>query len=720
MKRPGLVIAGFGIIWLCLGGLSCSNHGQLREALTDQNPRAGQPSVRSAPLAEPAGLSAVSLPSPSELATPLALRDTSYVEADLVKSGVQFEPDLAQRVSADNAPDATFEPIYDPLSNDLGSLAYAGYRFVAPGYDRSGQVRLVGQDLTASSGLYVGLSNWNLDRWDWFKPQGSAPLRVNVPSLSPYFRPGGELFAIVLTADGIEHSLTSISLGGVPPTAVLEAGPLDGQPPLSVTFDASGSAVGEGTFTDFSWDIDGDGIFETSTGTVPQLIHEYEQQGTYTPALRVSNSGGESAVASQTVHVASYWLHYLDSSASTTYVEQFNSLALDAQGNIYAAGLGNGGSDAYTYQLFKLDRFGELLWAREFTSGQSGLVDQIALDSQGNLLLTGSMAVTGKGSEAVVQKWDPDGGLIWSRSFGSSNTDSLQQMVVDGLDIFVAGYTKPSEYDLIIARLDSSGNLLWTRSCDGQDLDFSRGLTVRRSFLGDLQGASIISALDTPGSTAWRNDWDEDGAYLGGATLDSSLDLSPDYIRHVPGVLGSSYRIGGSLSISGDQNIFLLEIPTSGASTKGTRLGSPTFNGGVSLQEWLRLPDGSNLICGNDTVDAGSAGYLARFDSDLDFMSYEQLLGPPDEVGFVMDIALQGSGLVFAGYSTGSTVSWSTHQLSGQADISASWQDQDGVSSVLDWEAVDLDGEVTDLLPQVFVDSEDGESQSLVGYRALP
>ncbi len=721
MMKPGLSIAALGAVLLCLGNQSCSDRVRLPDTAKDQNPVAGEPSARSMPLVQPPGLSVIGLPSPSELATPLPRRDASYVEADLTKAGVEFEPDLAQRISVVNAPSATFEPLYDTLSNDLGSVAYAGFRFLAPGYDRSGQLRLAGQELAGSSGLYVGLSNWAQDRWDWFRPEDSVFLRVNVPTLSPYFRPGGELFAIVLTADASEHRLSSIRLGGVPPTAVLDVSPENGQPPLSVTLDASGSSVGEGAFTDFSWDTDGDGIFETSTGTVPQLIYEYTAQGSYTPAVRVSNSGGESAVASQAVHVASYWEHYLDSSATMIYVEQLNSLALDAEGNIFAAGLGNDESDYYTFQLFKFDRFGELLWAREFSNGLSGQVEQIALDSQGNLLLAGFMVVTGRGSEAVVQKWDPDGELLWCRSFGSAETESLEQMVVVGQDIFVAGYTNPAEYDLIVARLDSAGNLLWTRRCDGQAFDFSRGLTVRRTFLGELQGVSTVSVFDdSNSSTAWRNDWDEDGSYLGGALLDSSFDLSPSYIEHVPGILGSSYRIGGTLSIAGNSNIFLLEIPTSGASTRGTRLGSPSFNGGVSLREWLRLPDGSNLICGNDTVAAGSAGYLARFNADLDFMAYEQLLGPPDEVGFVLDMALQDDGIIFAGYSSSSAVSWSTHQLSGQADISASWQDLDGSVAVLNWQADDLAGTVNDLAAQLFIDSEQGDSQSLIGYRALP
>ena len=75
--------------------------------------------------------------------------------------------------------------------------------------------------------------------------------------------------------------------GNIPPMAVFTADPMTGQAPLLVNFDASQSNDQDGNILFHSWNF-GDGTI--SEGQV--MSHVYEEPGTYTAKLTVSDDGG--------------------------------------------------------------------------------------------------------------------------------------------------------------------------------------------------------------------------------------------------------------------------------------------------------------------------------------------------------------------------------------------------------------------------------------------
>lgn len=113
-----------------------------------------------------------------------------------------------------------------------------------------------------------------------------------------------EAQVIVRDADGnLARSSTVITAN--PPTppqqgpqAVLNASTDQGNAPLTVTFDASGSQDSDGQITSYDWDF-GDG--ESTSGA--QVTHTFTQDGTYVVVLTVTNDEGEMATARQTITV---------------------------------------------------------------------------------------------------------------------------------------------------------------------------------------------------------------------------------------------------------------------------------------------------------------------------------------------------------------------------------------------------------------------------------
>src|SRR6185295_9184900 len=100
--------------------------------------------------------------------------------------------------------------------------------------------------------------------------------------------PGGDIFYTSLS--GAIRRITY----GVDLTAKATADAINGEPPLTVQFDGSGSLDPAGGLLSFAWDLDGDGAFDDATGVRPQ--HSYAR-GVYPVRLQVTDRNGKTAVS---------------------------------------------------------------------------------------------------------------------------------------------------------------------------------------------------------------------------------------------------------------------------------------------------------------------------------------------------------------------------------------------------------------------------------------
>jgi outer membrane protein assembly factor BamB len=89
-----------------------------------------------------------------------------------------------------------------------------------------------------------------------------------------------------------------------PPVAQLAADPEEGDMPLSVNFDASGSYDPDGSIETYDYDWEGDGSYELLDGGATPT-HLYESAGEYNPTVRVKDDDSAESTASVAVAV---WL----------------------------------------------------------------------------------------------------------------------------------------------------------------------------------------------------------------------------------------------------------------------------------------------------------------------------------------------------------------------------------------------------------------------------
>jgi glucose/arabinose dehydrogenase/PKD repeat protein len=145
--------------------------------------------------------------------------------------------------------------------------------------------------------------------------------------------PGGDLFYVDFdggTIRRIQYNPNQL------PTAVAEATPTTGPPPLTVAFDGTGSTDPDpGDTLRYAWDLDGDGAYDDSTASQP--TYTYTSQGSYNASLRVTDSRGASDTDSVTITVGNTapTATILTPTAGTTWrvgdVIGFSGSATDAQ-----------------------------------------------------------------------------------------------------------------------------------------------------------------------------------------------------------------------------------------------------------------------------------------------------------------------------------------------------------------------------------------------------
>lgn len=132
-----------------------------------------------------------------------------------------------------------------------------------------------------------------LCRWGDYAGASPDPVNSNVVWGSEQYSGGSEWLT--------RNFAVEIVPGG--PTAAIAASPNPATAGKTVTFDASGSTDVGATINRYVWDLDGNGSFETSSGSSPTVTHKYSSAGTYAPRVRVTDVYGDQSQAKTSLTV---------------------------------------------------------------------------------------------------------------------------------------------------------------------------------------------------------------------------------------------------------------------------------------------------------------------------------------------------------------------------------------------------------------------------------
>lgn len=376
----------------------------------------------------------------------------------------------------------------------------------------------------------------------------------------------GETYAYRIKAEyladfSLNWSADETGFRNAAPVADVAVDPASGNPPLSVDLDASGSYdPGGGNITGYEWDFDGDGTFDSPRTSDPTITYVYARQGEFQPVVRVTDDENEQSTGAGALTVGG-WVHTWGGSGG----DRFHGMAVDSNGNIYAAGMtesfGAGQSDVL---LVKYDAGGAYIWARTWGLAGQDVVQALAIDAADNVWLTG--ATDGAGSatnDVLLLKFDPLGQLQLQRIWDGSGDDQAYAILRAGEYMKVCGDTTSntgSGSDLLYLRFDAAGEVDVQCAWGDTGQEFARGATIdnfNHVFIAGTTDSTgqglqdvLIAALNSNNTLWWAKTW-------GGPQTDEGLSISTN---------NTDLLIGGSTNSSGagGEDALLLWLTTGG------------------------------------------------------------------------------------------------------------------------------------------------------------
>jgi len=277
----------------------------------------------------------------------------------------------------------------------------------------------------------------------------------------------------------------------------------------------------------------------------------------------------------------------------------------------YTRSFGAGLADAL---LLKTDASGNFQWSKTYGGSGGDYARDIFMPASGGFILAGHTTSYGAGSEdGCLIRTDDNGNIIWSKTYGGTNEDvfySIRPTPDNGY--IIGGYTNSfgaGDYDGLLVKTDSSGNILWSKTYGGTLSDAFNVIEIASDGGYILAGKTASSGAgsqdayiiktDSSGNVLWSKTF-------GGTLADDALSIvqipSGQYV--FSGVT-SSFGVGG-------YDILLTKIDASGFALWGKVIGGTSTDHGSSIQY---TSDGGFLVAGVTSSFGNQDLYLLKTDA---------------------------------------------------------------------------------------------------------
>jgi len=421
------------------------------------------------------------------------------------------------------------------------------------------------------------------------------------------------------------------------------------------TVDSNGNIYLSGSFTG-TVDFDGTGTFTaTSEGNEDIFLIKYNASGAVQWVKTYGGSENDKGASVIT-----------DSAGNVYFTGDFKSEHVNFGGT--ATDISTKGEEDIF--LIKLDTDGNFLWFHNYGNTAKDAGISLDFDTQGDLLVTGFFALTGRFNpdntsdtitsagqiDVFVLKLDTAGNYKWVKGFGGPNLDKGLFLKTDYNDnIIVTGYfydtidcdpgtattqveahTSNGQRDFYIVKLDSTGNHIWSGNIGGT-LD-DRALSIAIDDTNNLYFCGFFAetvdfdmGVGTHNLTANGNDdafffkMDENGVLkwvkqIGGIDYDIATEIIIDNNGDL--LLTGSFAntvdfdtstTTHSFTSNGLKDIFILKTDIDGNYSWNIALGNALNDEAFSI----------NVDTSNNIITAGSFSTNVNFDfgSGTDFHS---------------------------------------------------------------------------------------------------
>jgi hypothetical protein len=363
------------------------------------------------------------------------------------------------------------------------------------------------------------------------------------------------------------------------------------------------------------------------------------------------------------------------------YYDVAGAMAIAGDGGLVCAGStrsfnGNALDDLY---FFKTDTFGNMLWSKTYSTADLDIASAIIKTSDDGFAITGYVRAGLK--RVLLIRTDQNGDTLFTRTYGGTSDDQgveLYQTPDGGFIITGKTFTQSlGESDILLMRVDAQGNLLWTKSFGETHWDEGAGIIKLQDGNYLISGSTIsfgqgdfdilLLKTDTSGNILWGKTYGgdkTDASYTARENSDGSIVVS-GYTNSMG--YGHSLRLGNQNEMDGgtrgddSTNVFLMKVNANGDTIWTRSYGDAAQD---EAFHFSKMPDGGYLIPGfstsySNTIDSTQM-MLIRTDSLGHSGCHEQNAHPIiDTTNFITQtLSFAQSGGITENIVTSNSLAW--------------------------------------------------------------
>ena len=339
--------------------------------------------------------------------------------------------------------------------------------------------------------------------------------------------------------------------------------------------------------------------------------------------------------------------------------DRAKAVAVDASGNAYVTGESRGVSSLQDYATIKYDANGNELWAARY-NGPSNVRDYalaLAVDTSGNVYVTGYSYDPLTSSDYATIKYDANGNQLWAARYnGPDNLDDWAvALAVDASgNVYVTGesFGASTSGDYATIKYDAAGNQMWAarHNGPGDSEDYAFALGVDASGNVYVTGYSYAVSTDKDyatvkydanGNQVWAARYDGPGSGLRDVAYALAVDAS-----------GNVYVTGTSDGVSSGRDYATVKYDTN-----GNQLWAARYDGPGNSDDRVRAlavdASGSVYVTGYDYGVLSGPDYATiKYDANGNQVWVARYDGPSYSDEDATALAVDASGNVYVtGYS---------------------------------------------------------------------
>jgi len=177
-------------------------------------------------------------------------------------------------------------------------------------------------------------------------------------------------------------------------------------------------------------------------------------------------------------------------------LDQAHAIAVDAVGNVYVTGWSyGGGTTGFDYATVKYNSAGVQQWASRYNNTTNGTDEafDVAVDNSGNVYVTGTSDGSGTNSAATTVKYNSAGAQQWANRFNGAGggIDVTYAIFVDKVsgESYVTGYAYQSaaaDYDYITIKYNTAGAQQWATQYNGPNSKYDEARAIDVDATGNV------------------------------------------------------------------------------------------------------------------------------------------------------------------------------------------------------------------------------------------